>query len=45
MCEGGNWMWRGPKDFAAARLSKRIYRLTELYGRVKIEKEETNGNG
>ena len=36
-----NWTWRAPKGFATAELSKRIYRLTELYGRQEIE--ETNG--
>ena len=38
-----NWAWRATKGFATADLSKRIYRLTELYGRLEIEKEEING--
>ena len=38
-----NWTWRATKGFATAELSKRIYRLTELYGRLGIKKEETNG--
>ena len=38
-----NWTWRVRKGYATAELSKRIYRLTELYGRLEIEKEETNG--
>ena len=38
-----NWTWRADKGFATAELSKRIYRLTKLYGRLEIEKEETNG--
>ena len=38
-----NWTWRAAKGFATAELSKRIYWLTELYGRLQIEKEETNG--
>ena len=40
---GHNWTWRATKGYAAAALSKRIYRLTELYGRLEIEKEEING--
>ena len=42
---GDNWTWRATKGYLSPTLSKRIYRLTELYGRVKIEKEETNGKG
>ena len=38
-----NWTWRATKGYLTAALSKRIYRLTELYGRLEIEKEETNG--
>ena len=38
-----NWTWRATKGYLSAALSKRIYRLTELYGRLEIEKEETNG--
>ena len=39
-----NWTWRANKGYISAALSKRIYRLTELYGRLEIlEKEETNG--
>lgn len=40
---GRNWTWRATKGYATATLSKRIYRLTECYGRLEIEKEETNG--
>ena len=40
---GDNWTWRATKGFTNAALSKRIYRLTELYGRLGIENEETNG--
>ena len=40
---GDNWTWRATKGYLSAALSKRIYRLTELYGRLEIEKEETNG--
>ena len=40
---GDNWTWRVQKGAANAALSKRIYRLTELYGRLGIKKEETNG--
>ena len=40
---GHNWTWRATKGYATAALSKRIYRLTECYGRLEIEKEETNG--
>ena len=38
-----NWTWRATKGYLSAALSKRIYRLTALYGRLEIEKEETNG--
>ena len=38
-----NWTWRAPKGYLTAALCKRVYRLTELYGRLEIEKEETNG--
>ena len=38
-----NWTWRATRGYLTAALSKRIYRLTELYGRLEIEKEETNG--
>ena len=38
-----NWTWSATKGYLTAPLSKRIYRLTELYGRLEIEKEETNG--
>ena len=38
-----NWTWRATKGYLTGNLSKRIYRLTELYGRLEIEKEETNG--
>lgn len=38
-----NWTWRATKGYLTAALSKRIYRLTKLYGRLEIEKEETNG--
>ena len=38
-----NWTWRATKGYLSAALSKRIYRLTELYGRLEIEKEEING--
>ena len=31
-----NWTWRVTKGYATAELSKRIYRLTELYGRLEI---------
>lgn len=40
---GANWTWRATKGYLSAALSKRIYRLTELYGRLEIEKEETDG--
>ena len=30
-----NWTWRAPKGYSSAALSKRIYRLTELYGRLE----------
>ena len=40
---GANWTWRATKGYLSAALSKRIYRLTELYGRLEIKKEETNG--
>ena len=40
---GANWTWRADKGYLNAALAKRIYRLTELYGRLEIEKEETNG--
>jgi 4-alpha-glucanotransferase len=40
---GDNWTWRATRGYLNAALSKRIYRLTELYGRLEIEKEETNG--
>ena len=40
---GDNWTWRATKGYLTAALSKRIYRLTELYGRLGIKKEETNG--
>ena len=32
----GNWTWRATKGYLSAALSKRIYRLTELYGRLGI---------
>ena len=38
-----NWTWRAPKGYLSTALSKRIYRLTALYGRLEIEKEEING--
>ena len=38
-----NWTWRATKGYLTGSLSKRIYRLTEIYGRLEIEKEETNG--
>ena len=38
-----NGTWRATKGYLTAALSKRIYRLTEMYGRLEIEKEETNG--
>ena len=31
---GSNWTWRAAKGYLNAALSKRIYRLTELYGRL-----------
>ena len=31
-----NWTWRANKGYLTAALSKRIYRLTELYGRLGI---------
>jgi len=31
-----NWTWRANKGYLNAALSKRIYRLTELYGRLGI---------
>ena len=31
-----NWTWRAEKGYAKADLCKRIYRLTELYGRLGI---------
>ena len=40
---GDNWTWRVQNGYGGAALSKRIYRLTELYGRLGIKKEETNG--
>ena len=40
---GANWTWRATKGYLTTALSKRIYRLAELYGRLEIEKEETNG--
>ena len=40
-----NWTWRATKGYLTAALAKRIYRLTGLYGRLEIEKEETNGEG
>ena len=42
-CSSDNWTWRATKGYLTTALSKRIYRLTELYGRLEIEKEETNG--
>lgn len=42
---GDNWTWRAKKGYLSAALSKRIYRLTELYGRLEIKKAETNGEG
>ena len=33
---GSNWTWRAPKGCFTASLSKRIYRLTECYGRLGI---------
>ena len=33
-----NWTWRASKDYLTAALSKRIYRLTELYGRLGINR-------
>ena len=30
-----NWTWRATKGYLTAALSKRIYRLTELYGRLE----------
>ena len=38
-----NWTWRATKGYLTPALSKRIYRLTKLYGRLEIEKEEING--
>ena len=32
-----NWTWRANKGYLSAALSKRIYRLTELYGRLGIK--------
>ena len=32
---GDNWTWRATKGYLSAALSKRIYRLTELYGRLE----------
>ena len=32
-----NWTWRANKGYLNAALSKRIYRLTELYGRLGIK--------
>ena len=40
---GANWTWRATKGYLNNALAKRIYRLTELYGRLEIKKEETNG--
>ena len=31
-----NWTWRATKGYVSAALSKRIYRLTELFGRLGI---------
>ena len=31
-----NWTWRATKGYLSAALSKRIYRLTELFGRLGI---------
>ena len=31
-----NWTWRAEKGYLSAALSKRIYRLTELFGRLGI---------
>ena len=39
---GDNWTWRATKGYLSAALAKKIYRLTELYGRLEIKKEETN---
>ena len=33
---GDNWTWRATKGYLSTALGKRIYRLTELYGRLKI---------
>ena len=33
---GSNWTWRANKGYLNAALSKRIYRLTALYGRLEI---------
>ena len=34
---GDNWTWRVQKGYAKADLCKRIYRLTECYGRLGID--------
>ena len=34
---GSNWTWRATKGYLNAALSKRIYRMTELYGRLGID--------
>ena len=36
---GDNWTWRATKGYLSAALSKRIYRLTALYGRLGINNE------
>ena len=33
-----NWTWRASKGYLTSALSKRIYRLTELYGRLGINR-------
>ena len=33
---GHNWTWRATRGYANAALAKRIYRLTELFGRLEI---------
>lgn len=36
---GDNWTWRSRKGFDSAALAKRIYKMTELYGRLNKKKE------
>ena len=37
---GDNWKWRMRKGQLNDRLLEKIYRMTKLYGRIVIEKQE-----